>query len=443
MKILKPIFLKDRVFYLLAACVLVFMFGFSWYPLVYLACAMLVTIFAGIAYDLIYCQRHIKGVHIDRKVPKHFSMGDANEVVFHLTNASTEDLSIRIIDELPAQFQERDFDMIRQVSAGETDKFKYPLNPKTRGEYFFHQINLFISGKLGLVEFRKIVPAEHRVKVYPSFLQMRKFELMLFNTGHNQDGIRKTPRIGHGYEFSDIRQYVPGDDPRAVNWKASSRAQNIMVNNYQEEKSQKVYAIIDKSRVMRMPFDGLSLMDYAINTSLSVLNIALRNEDNVGLMSFSKELETFVPAQKRNNQIQIILDKLYNQTEREYESNFGGLYKSLKLKVKGRSLLLLFTNFLSLNSLKRALPELRRINRDHLLVVIFFENTELEEFRQESVSSLFDIASQTMAQRLSEELDQVMFELKKVGIQTIKTKPEDLTANTINKYLELKSRGLI
>ncbi len=443
MKILRPIFLKDRVFYLLGACVLIFMFGFSWAWLVIFGFIALAGVFAAIGYDLAYCRKQIKTVYIDRKLPKHFSMGDENNVVFHLTNAGSSDLDIRIIDELPSQFQERDFDITRKVPAGETDKFKYPLVPKTRGEYVFRQINLFITGGLGLVEYRKIVDAEHMVKVYPSFVQMRKFELMLFNTGHNQDGLRKTPRTGHGYEFSDIRQYVNGDDPRAINWKASSRSRHMMVNNFQEEKSQKVYAVIDKSRVMRMPFNGLSLMDYAINTSLSVLNIALRNDDNIGLVSFSKDVETFVPAQKRNYQIQTILDKLYNQKEREYESNFGGLYKSLKLKLKGRSLLLLFTNFLSLNSLYRVLPELRRINRDHLLVVIFFENTELEEFRRESVNTLFDIASQTMAQRLSEELDQVMFELKKVGIQTIKTKPEDLTANTINKYLELKSRGLI
>ncbi|AEV31479.1 hypothetical protein Oweho_0461 [Owenweeksia hongkongensis DSM 17368] len=443
MKFLKPIFLKNRVFYLLGFASLLFALGFSWPWLVYIGFITLATLFIGIAIDLQNSAKQAQFISISRKVPKHFSMSDFNEVKLLIKNTGSHSVSIRIIDELPLQFQKRDFEVLQKVESESSEVHTYSLKPLTRGEYVFHNTNVFFTGKFGLVEYRKTISAKQIVKVYPSFEQMRKFELMLFNTGHTQDGIRKTPRIGHGYEFGDIRQYVPGDDPRSINWKASSRVGHMMVNNYQEEKSQKVYAIIDKSRVMRMPFEGLSLMDYAINTSLTILNIALRNQDNVGLITFSKELESFIPAQRRNNQIQKILDSLYVQTEGEYESNFQGLYESLRTKVKSRSMLLLFTNFMSLNALQRALPELKRINRDHLLVVVFFENTELQKFKSNKVTNLFDIASQTMAQRLSEELDQVMYELQKVGIQTIKTKPEDLTANTINKYLELKSRGLM
>ncbi len=443
MKILKPIFLKNKVFYLLGVTALLFALGFSWNWLIYCGFASIVAILIAIVLDLIHSSKQAKFISVTRKVPKHFSMSDMNVVELTIKNTGSAPLSLRIIDELPLQFQKRDFEVKREIEAYGTDIFTYSLKPLTRGEYVFHHINVFFTGKLGLLEYRTRVESEQCVKVYPSYEQMRKFELMVFNSGQSHDGIRKTPRIGHGYEFSDIRQYVAGDDPRAINWKASSRVGHMMVNNFQEEKSQKVYAVIDKSRVMRMPFGGLSLMDYAINTSLTILNIALRNQDNIGLVTFSKEVESFIPAQRRNSQIQKILDELYRQKEREFESNFRGLYESLKVKIKGRSLLLLFTNFMSLNSLQRALPELKRISRDHLLVVIFFENTELKEFKNKDVTQLFDIASQTMAQRLSEELDQVMYELKKVGIQTIKTKPEDLTANTINKYLELKSRGLI
>jgi len=106
-------------------------------------------------------------------------------------------------------------------------------------------------------------------------------------------------------------------------------------------------------------------------------------------------------------------------------------------------MLLLFTNFMSLNSLHRVLPILKQINRGHLLTLIFFENTELEAYIEEEPTDLLDMSTHVLASKLSNELTQVVYELRNAGIQAIQSKPEDLTANAINKYLELKSRGMI
>lgn len=443
MRFLKPIFLRNRFFYALGVVILLFALGFSLPVFLYGGYALLALLFVLTIVDLIRLAQVRKVISATRELPNHFSMHDDNPVYLNVANRSTQTFSLRVIDELPEQFQERNFSYSFKLLPASDKKLEYQLKPLSRGEYIFQSINLFYSSFLGLVEYRLIVPQKHIVKVYPSFIQMKKFELMVFNADRMQVGLRRIRRIGHGYEFSDIRQYVLGDDPRTINWKASSRTGNMMVNNYQDEKSQQVYALINKSRVMRMPFDGLSLMDYAINTTLSILNIALRNQDNVGLLTFAKETEEFLPAQRRSNQLQLILDKLYNQKESTEEANYQGLFQSLRGRIKGRSLLLMFTNFMSLNSLKRELPELKRMNRGHLLVVIFFENTELEDFRNAEVKTTRDISSKTMADRLSEELQQVIYELRNAGIQAIKSKPKELTANTVSKYLELKSRGMI
>lgn len=443
MSFLKPIFLKNRVFNLLGLAIVLFALGFGWPYLVWCGFAVLMFIVSGIVVDLSSTNSINKALSAGRHVPLHFSLSDENEVILEFSNKGDKEIEIRVIDELPEQFQERNFNIRLKLEAQENKKYSYTLRPVKRGEYQFHNINLFFSGPLGFIEFRKELACPQMVKVYPSFMQMRKFELMVFNADHPHPGIRKIRRIGHGYEFSDIRQYVLGDDPRTVNWRASSRTGTLMVNNYQDEKSQQVYAIIDKSRVMRMPFNGLSLMDYAINSTLATLNIVLKNQDNAGLLSFSKNTESFIPASRKSNQMQLVLDALYNQKEQDFESNFTGLYQSIRQRIKNRSLLLLFTNFMSLNSLQRALPDLKRINRGHLLVVIFFENTELEALRQREVQTVRDIADKTLASKLSEELTQVIYELRLAGIQALKSKPEELTANTVNKYLELKSRGLV
>jgi len=216
-----------------------------------------------------------------------------------------------------------------------------------------------------------------------------------------------------------------------------------MVNNFQEERSQQIYAVINKSRVMRMPFNGLSLLDYAINSTLSLQNIVLQNQDHAGLIVFSGQEESFLRAERKFNQRQRLLESLYNIEGDQQEANYQALYESIRKNIRGRSMLMLFTNFMSLNSLHRVLPILKQINRSHLLTIIFFENTELEDFIEENPKTLLDISSNVLASKLSNELTQVVYELRNAGIQAIQSKPEDLTANSINKYLELKSRGMI
>ena len=443
MRLIQPLYLKPRFFYALGLIALLFALGFGWNVLVLVATTGIGILVCAIMYDVLQTRKFANHVEAHREAPKHFSMFDENDIKLKFTNSFNQSISVEIIDEIPAQFQYRDFSLKDTLPANQNKTIQYAIVPKERGEFWFNNLNLFFSGPLGLVSYRKEIPQQKLIKVYPSFVQMKKFELLAFNANRQQEGIRKIRKIGHGYEFGDIRQYVSGDDPRSVNWKASSRQGKLMVNNYEDEKSQLVYAVIDTSRSMRMPFEGLSLMDYAINTSLAILNIAHKNQDNTGLLTFAKNTEKFIPAQRRNNQVQIILDSLYNQKGSTQESNFSGLFNTLKLKVKSRSLLLLFTNFLSLNSLQRVLPELKRINRNHLLVVVFFENTELSEFQNEPVEDTLDLASKTMAKKLSEELNTIVYELRNAGIQTIKSRPEELTSNTVSKYLELKSRGLI
>jgi uncharacterized protein (DUF58 family) len=194
---------------------------------------------------------------------------------------------------------------------------------------------------------------------------------------------------------------------------------------------------------MRLPFHGLSLMDYAINTSLVMSNIALQKYDKAGLITFSDKLGTTLKADSTSGQLNKILTALYNERERPLEANFELLYYASRKLVSGRSLFLLFTNFESAFALDRVLPILRRINKLHLLVVIIFENTEIREFADRRPEDLAGIYQQVTARQFLSEKQQMVEKLQQYGIQAILTAPEDLSVNAINKYLELKARGLI
>jgi len=213
------------------------------------------------------------------------------------------------------------------------------------------------------------------------FLQLKKFELISFNSSNLEFGIKKIRKIGNSFEFEQIKDYVQGDNIKDINWKATAKRNQLMVNQFQDEKSQQVYSIIDKGRVMKMPFEELSLLDYAINASLVISSVVLRKSDKAGIFSFSRKPENFVVAERRNSQMNLILESLYNVNTNYDESDFGNLYSIVKRKITHRSLLLLYTNFESIDAVHRQMNYLRAINKSHLLVVIFFKNTELEEMR--------------------------------------------------------------
>jgi uncharacterized protein (DUF58 family) len=320
---------------------------------------------------------------------------------------------------------------------------EHQLTPLSRGVYSFGNVNVFVATRLGLVQRRLVFEQAEDVAVYPSIIQMKRYELRAMRQIAHETGIKKMRRIGHSYEFEQIKNYVQGDDYRSINWKASGRRATLMVNQYEDERSQQVYCIVDKSRAMKMPFEGLSLMDYAINTALAISNIILKKQDKAGLLTFSDVVGATLKAERDTSQLRRILETLYREKERPGESNYELLYEAVRRLVGARSLLLLFTNFESSYALERALPILRRLNRFHLLVVIFFENTEIRRLAQEGVNKTADIYRQTVARQFLQEKKEMVQKLRQYGIQAILTKPQDLTLNTINKYLELKSRGLI
>ena len=172
-------------------------------------------------------------------------------------------------------------------------------------------------------------------------------------------------------------------------------------------------------------------------------NIALKKQDKAGMFTFSRKVADRVIAQRRSSQMNLILETLYNVATDFSESDFSRLYIDIKRSIKQRSLMLLFTNFETLDSLHRQLAYLQAINKTHLLVVIFFENTELKEFAGKRAASTREIFEKTIAEKFIYEKKLIVNELHKYGIHTILTAPEDLTVNTINKYLEIKARGLI
>lgn len=443
MKLLRSLYVNNRFFQCIGALVGLFVTSFI-FPSILIIPKILFLIFVSSAIaDIIALYRIRKGIHCVRFVPEKLSNGDENEIRIFLENFYPFRVSLDVIDEIPHQFQRRDINFKLRLVPRTTSTIRYTLRPVKRGEYHFGVVNVFVSTPLGLFRRRYKMGSDVMVPVYPSYIQMRKYELLAISDRLTETGIKKIRRLGHNMEFEQIKEYVMGDDFRTINWKATARKSTLMVNHYQDERSQQVYSLIDKGRVMQMPFNGMSLLDYAINASLVISNIAIRKSDKAGIITFQDKIGTTLAAGKQGKQMTQIMEVLYNQKTAFRESDFSVLFTHVRRKINQRSLLLLFTNFESIFGLQRQLPFIKKLALRHLVVVIFFENTEITQMAEEPATTLRDIYYKTIAEKFIYEKNLIVKELNKSGIQALLTSPDRLTVDTINKYLELKARGMI
>ncbi len=443
MKSIKALYFNNLSFQIAIGIALLAIAGYALPFLESIARILSLVFLAFIFVDIATLFRVKKGLIGQRFVPERLSNGDQNLIRIYVENLYPFKAKLRLIDEVPEQFQMRKADFWTTLSPAKNTTIDYNLRPVKRGEYEFGRLNIFVSSPIGLVSRRFKFLEPSTVPVYPSYIQLRKFELLAISNNLTELGIKKIRRIGHNMEFEQIKEYVAGDDFRTINWKATARKGQLMVNNYQDERSQQVYSVIDKGRVMEMPFEGMSLLDYAINAALVISNIAMKKGDKAGLITFQHKIGTILPASKRNKQMELIMETLYNQKTAYKESDFSRLFVGIQKKLNQRSLLLLYTNFESLSALQRQLPYLRSLSKNHLVVAIFFRNTEMKEVLENKPTNVKEIYRKTVAEKFDHEKRLIVKELRRHGVYSVLTTPENLTVDSINKYLELKARGLI
>jgi uncharacterized protein (DUF58 family) len=441
--LLKSLYFNDRFYWIGGVVVIVFLISFFYTVILLPAKIILLTYGIILFTDLVFIFLFRGKPVAIREIAERMSNGDKNPVTVVVKNSYPFRVKMEIIDELPEQFQARNHFFNSIFNAGEEKRFPVLLRPIERGEYHFGNILIYTSSLLGFVCRRFDIKTAQMIPVYPSFFQMRKFDLIAKEANTNEAGTKKLRKLGLSLEFEHVKEYTRGDDIRIINWKATARKGDLMVNNYLDERSQQVFCIVDKGRLMKMPFDKLSLLDYAINASLVMCNVSLRRHDRFGLITFAEKIGTILPADKKATQLQNVLQILYNQTTRFLESDFEMLYKQVRANVRHRSLLILFTNFESFGGMQRQLSYLRMIAKYHLLLVVFFENTGLKDLAAKKAKDIEGVYVKTVAEKFMHEKKMIVKELQNHGILSILTTPENLTVNTVNKYLELKARQAI
>ena len=324
------IFLTKRVYKAGVALVFISMLGFV-NPLMFVLakiCTGTFVLFLLLDGILLFIKK--PRISARRITSEKFSLGEQNPVTIQIEQDYDLKLQLTVIDEAPVEFQERNirFEIAPEDNTSYT--VSYNLRPLQRGNYVFGRVLIYANTFIGLVQRRFAFHQNEEIKVYPSIMHMRDTEFKVMSRSNLPTGTKKVRRAGHHFEFEEIRDYVQGDDIRKINWKATARKNNLMINVFQEQKSQPVYLLINKGRTMYMPFNGLTLLDYAINSSLAIANILLKKSDKAGLISFEKGISTLLKADSRRTQLKQILEHLYNEKTAFAEPNYYDLYAALK-----------------------------------------------------------------------------------------------------------------
>lgn len=435
-------FLTRRFYLVITIVILLLGSGYFWYTLFIAGQLALVVFLLVVLFDAWLLYRS-KGIRASRQCAGRFSNGDDNKVTLRVESSYPFPLDLSVIDETPVIFQQRDIDFRLSLAPGEGKTIEYTLRPTRRGEYAFGHIRVFASTRLGLISRRFTCGDPIAVKVYPSFLMLHRYELLAMSDNLTEMGIKRIRRVGHQTEFEQIKEYVKGDDYRTINWKASARRHQLMVNVYQDERSQQIYSVIDKGRVMQQAFQGMTLLDYAINASLVLSYVAMRKDDKAGLVTFDERFDTFLPASRKAGQMQAMLENLYKQSTTFGETDFSALCVHLGKHVNKHSFLVVYTNFGSLTAMNRQLPYLQQLARQHRVLVVFFEDTDLKEYIARPADSTEAYYHHVIAEKFAFEKRLIVSTLKQHGIYSLLTTPGNLSIDVINKYLEMKSRQLL
>ncbi len=442
MKFYKSLFTTNLFYYCIFAMAALFIVSFFIKPIYPIAQYIFLgfLVYAGLDLMMLYATKN--GLKITRNYPDRLSNGDYNDLKIEVINLYPISIKARVLEELPIQLQIRDFEIKNKLKKNQVEEFNYQIRPTKRGEYIFRNCNAFVK-IFGLFERRYQLETEENLACYPSFLQLKKYQLLATTNRLHELGVKKIRKIGSTLEFDTIKTYTLGDEYRHINWKATAKTHRLMVNQFQDEKAQPIYSFLDMSRSMRMPFEQMTLLDYAINSSLVLSSISLLKQDKAGLLTFSKNIEKHIVADKKNHQMQLILETLYNIKTDFKESEYGKLYTYMRHHISQRSLIFLYANFETLDALNRQMNYLQLMKKSHIIVVIIFKNSELKELALQEANQSLEIYNQIIAEKFLNEKELIIQKLHQSGIQTIYTEPQNLTVNSINKYLEIKARGLI
>jgi uncharacterized protein (DUF58 family) len=378
-----------------------------------------------------------------RRHDSKLSLGADNLVRLSLYNPDPRRVQFWVRDEPPDAFQTQAAILPGSAAPRQTWVGAYTVHPLRRGNYTFGDLNLRWAGPLGLVIRQARLPAAEPVKVYPNLLDVRRYDLLLRRNRLQEMGLRQTRMFGEGTEFERLREYLPDDDFRRIDWKATARRNRPVTVEYQTERSQNIVAVVDIGRMMQSPVEQIAKLDYVINTVLLLAYVATGKGDKVGLMTFADEVTRFSSPQAGRGQFYRMLELLYAVEPQPAEPDYRKALSYLAIKQRRRALVVIFTDLTGGMGLKALESQAALLARRSLALVVTISDPDVHQAATQRPNDSLGVYQRVAAEKLLDERQATLDSLRSHGVLTLDVPANQLSAAVINRYLELKGKTLL
>lgn len=371
------------------------------------------------------------------------SLGADNPIHVFVRNRGRRPAHIWLRDEPPDAFGIDARILAGEVGVGQTWQAGYRVRPLRRGDYEFGDLNLRWQGPLGLVVRQARIEAGEPVKVYPNLLDVRRYDLLLRRNRLQELGLRHTRMFGEGTEYERLRDYLPDDEYRRIDWKATARRHRPVTIEYQTERSQNVIAALDVGRMMQSPVAQISKLDYVINAALLLAYVATGKGDKVGMMTFADNVGQFLRPRQGRGQFYRMLELLYAVEAQPVEPDYRHALSYLAAKQRKRALVVVFTDLSGGTSMRSLVGHVSVLARRCLPLVVTISDPDIYAATRRRPDDSLAVYQRAAAVQLLDERRLALDSLRRQGVLTLDVPANQLSLAVINRYLELKGRMLL
>ncbi|VFT63219.1 membrane protein [Pseudomonas aeruginosa] len=379
---------------------------------------------------------------LSRQLSGNLPLGRWSEVRLHLQHTYRRPVRLTLFDHLPAGM---DFEYLPQeveLRPGESTEVGYRVRPLNRGHFVFPRCELELPSPLRLWRQRRYLEARGETRVYPDFARLYGAELMAVDHWLNQIGVRGGQRRGLGLEFHQLREFRDGDTLRQIDWKATARKRTPIAREYQDERDQQILFLLDCGRRMRSQDGDLSHFDHALNASLLLAYVALRQGDAVGAMTFAGDDRRHLPPGKGSAQLGALLNTVYDLQTSQRPADFPEAVQAVLSRQRRRALVILVTNLRDEDD-EELLGAVKRLGRQHRVLVASLREEVLDTLRQEPVARYEQALAYTGTIDYLNARNGLHEKLAAHGVPVLDARPSELGPELISRYLGWKRAGVL
>jgi uncharacterized protein (DUF58 family) len=383
-------------------------------------------------------------LRVERQVGRVCSLNEHQDVVLSIENTGRHARSLRLRDDVPDEFSADPSAFDVTVPGTRQASLTYRFVPKRRGTYVFEQVDALVDSRLGFWRGQYSWPLRTEVRVYPNIHQVARFTMLARRDRLSTMGLRRSRRLGTDNEFERLRDYIEGDDPRHLDWRATARRRKLTCRAFQANQSQRIMFLIDCGRLMAGDTgDGLSPLDHAFNAMLLLAHVALIRGDQVGMLVFSDRVCAYVAPGGGPRRINRLVHGVHNIFPEMVEPRYDRAFIELEQRCRKRSLVVLMTNLFDELSAELAGEYLRNLSGRHLPLGVFLRDHDLFAMADSAAAGGAGLYQGAAAASLLNWRERVLAGLRMSGVLTLDVFPEELTAVLVNRYIEIKARHLL